>query len=163
MNFQFLGQNTNTIVFDTSYTYRGIQVSSLNDFSSTLLPSDIFDSLSLQNTSSSITSVLPFELYIHKVGGKLNSKIHSTFGLRYRSASNYATLFYFGGEYLFNSNIVVGSIATYGGYSKFQDLEGFPFMNQEGNVHNSKILRDFPLWIRKENVGKSKISNDSPL
>ena len=117
---QFLGANTNTIVFDTSYTYRGIQISSLNDFSSTILPSDIIDSLSLQNENSSITSVLPFELYIHKVGGKLNSKIHSTYGLRYRSASNYTPLFYFGGEYLFNSNIVVGSIATYGGYSKFQ-------------------------------------------
>ena len=32
----------------------------------------------------------------------------------------YSTLFYFGGEYLFNENIVLGSIATYGGYSKFQ-------------------------------------------
>ena len=85
-----------------------------------LVPNELADSLSPEQIKRSRIGALPFELYIHKTGGKLHSKLHSLYGMRYRSESNYSTLIYLGAEYHINKSLTTGSILSYGGYSKFQ-------------------------------------------
>ena len=120
VGLQFLGHNTSTYIIDTSYQFQGIHIQSISDFSQSILPGDLADSLSPEQINKSRIGPLPFELYIHKTGGKLNSKIHSAYGIRYRSLSNYSTLLYIGAEYHINKSFTAGSILSYGGYTKFQ-------------------------------------------
>ena len=120
VGLQFLGKNSSTYIIDTNYLFQGIEIQSISDFSQSLLPSEIADSLTPQQINRSRIGALPFELYIHKTGGKSNSRLHTLYGMRYRSESNYSTLIYFGAEYLINKNWTAGSVLSYGGYSKFQ-------------------------------------------
>ena len=120
VGLQFLGANSSTYLIDTNYFFQGIHIESISDFSQSILPSDLADSLSPEQVNKARIGALPFELYIHKIGGKLHSKIHSLYGIRYRSQSNYSTLIYLGAEYHINNNWTAGSILSYGGYSKLQ-------------------------------------------
>jgi len=120
VGLQFLGANSSTYLIDTNYFFQGIEIQSISDFSQSVLPSNLADSLSPEQVNKARIGALPFELYIHKTGGKLHSKIHSLYGIRYRSQSNYSTLIYLGAEYHINNNWTAGSILSYGGYSKLQ-------------------------------------------
>ena len=57
-------------------------------------------------------------VYFKKIGGKKTAKIHSCYGLRYRSLSNYSVLVYAGAEFHVSAKFTIGSILSYGGYSK---------------------------------------------
>ncbi len=104
----------NYIYLDTNIVYRGLNIQNTSDFNNSILPNDILDSL---NENVSQLNFLPFELYVHKIGGRKSAKIHSCYGLRYRSLSNYSVLIYAGAEYHFNKSFTMGSIISYGGYS----------------------------------------------
>ena len=106
--------NASYIYLDTNLTYSGVHIQNITDVNNPLLPSNILDSL---NENSSQLNFLPFELFVHKIGGKKSAKIHSCYGLRYRSLSNYSVLLYAGAEYHFNKKITIGSVLSYGGYS----------------------------------------------
>ncbi len=120
VGLQFLSPNTSTYIIDTSYQFQGIHIESISDFSQSILPNNLSDTLHIDQINKSRIGALPFELYIHKIGGKLTSKIHSVYGIRYRSASNYSTLLYLGAEYHINKYFTAGSVLSYGGYAKFQ-------------------------------------------
>ncbi len=117
---QFLNNNTSTSSIDTNFLFSGMHIQNLSDFSQSLFPQNLTDSISYNEVNHRRFGALPFELYIHKVGGKLNAKFHTTYGMRYRSQSNYSTLIYVGAEYYLNQIFTAGAIVSYGGYSKFQ-------------------------------------------
>ena len=106
--------NASYIYLDTNLTYSGFHIQNIADFNNPLVPSNILDSLT---ENSSQLNLLPFELFVHKIGGKKTAKLHSCYGLRYRSLSNYSVLLYAGAEYHFNQKITIGSVLSYGGYS----------------------------------------------
>ena len=120
VGLQFLGANSSTYLIDTNYFFQGIEIQSISDFSQSVIPNELADSLTPEQIKRSRIGALPFELYIHKTGGKLHSKLHSLYGMRYRSESNYSTLIYLGAEYHINKSLTTGSILSYGGYSRFQ-------------------------------------------
>ena len=106
--------NSSYLYLDTTISYTGIPVYEISDFNTPFLPNYNIDSLSRISTQ---INAFPFELYVHKVGGKKTAKLHSCYGLRYRSNSNYSVLIYAGGEYHFKNHFTLGSIISYGGYS----------------------------------------------
>lgn len=106
--------NASYVYLDTNLTYSGVYIQNVSDFNNPLLPSNILDSLT---ENSSQLNFLPFELFVHKIGGKKTAKFHSCYGLRYRSLSNYSVLLYAGAEYHVNKKFTIGSILSYGGYS----------------------------------------------
>lgn len=114
LGFQLL-KNCSYSYLDTVFVYNGIAINELSDLSNPIIPIPNIDSLT---ELSSNFNPLPFELYVHKIGGKKTAKIHSCYGLRYRSLSNYSVLVYAGAEFHISAKFTIGSILSYGGYSK---------------------------------------------
>tara|TARA_Y100000813_G_scaffold57992_1_gene40889 strand:- start:629 stop:1840 length:1212 start_codon:yes stop_codon:yes gene_type:complete len=117
--------NCRNLYLDTSFNYSGVAIFDLSDLDSPSITNLNIDSLS---SISNQINAFPFELYVHKIGGKKEAKFHSCYGLRYRSSSNYNILLYAGGEYHIKKSFTIGSIVSFGGYSGFN--HGFYFRHQ---------------------------------
>ncbi len=108
---------------DSTYTYSGFTFNQLfgNNAVSYKDETEVMDSLGIQKTNRSITTLLPGFVQIGKItDDNSNEVLQSFFGVRLYTTLAYNPLVYGGVEYKFYPWLKVGLQALYGGFSKFR-------------------------------------------
>jgi len=105
---------------DTTYNYNGFEINNISSFGNSVInQQQLTDSVSLNNDTTRIIGMLPFEMYFYKSALGLKKWV-SIYGFRYKILSNYRAFIYLGGNLHLEKGLNISSYISYGGYSKLQ-------------------------------------------
>ena len=146
-----LHKNAYQILANNTYTYKGVEVNSLNNIN-TLTENDIKDSLGVVTVIENRTELFPFEVYFFQLP-TYKKTIEIIYGFRYKNQSAYNAYIYAGGNYTFNSQYSISTYLGHGGYTKFQWGASFKahWHKMQVGINTNSLLG----FITDKSLGKS--------
>ena len=113
-------KNAVLTAMDTTYNYRGFDVSSISSFGNSIInQQELTDSIRLISDTTQFVGLLPFEIYFYKPPTYLK-KWEMIYGFRYKIQSSYRAFIYLGGNLHLSKKMNISSYLGYGGYSNLQ-------------------------------------------
>lgn len=107
---------TNTRV-DTTYSYSGFNINSIDNLGQTIGGVDLKDTLHITQSIIRYSSLMPFQVYFYKLPD--NKKVSSIYGFRYQVDSHAIPLLYAGAQIKIGERATISPYFSYGNFNKF--------------------------------------------
>lgn len=141
LGFAYIYKGTQKYSMDTILHYNGFSFNQLID-GVISKETSLIDTLGIHEEKGTAVVGLPFYLQIAKeINEDYEGKLQSTFGIRVYPISNYKPMIYAGIDYKPISNLHLGLLASYGGYSTFR-----------GSLYIQYKIKNFGFGISSDNI-----------
>lgn len=102
---------------DTTYTYSGFNINSIDNLGQTIGGVNLKDTLHITQSTMRYNSLMPFQVYFYKLPD--NKKVSSIYGFRYQVDSHAIPLLYAGAQIKIGEKGGISPYFSYGNFNKY--------------------------------------------